>query len=156
LVGAVEKDLRRGSLSGFSVIANGLLVDAQNILCRRRIIRTIKENKFISRCYAGNLAGVLLSDGKVMPCELRSETFGNIRDQSFPTLWRSKEAKEFEKVCDTCYCTHECFIGPNIIFNGRYSLAVFLLAGYLGAIRNLNRFPRMFGSRTDALGSARP
>ncbi|MDR3637981.1 MAG: radical SAM protein [Isosphaeraceae bacterium] len=124
----VEEDLGEQRLAGYAGIARGFIVNAQNILARRRILATIKDPRFRSRCYAGNLAGVLLSDGLLRPCELRPEVLGNIRDRPFPELWRSKEADTFKQTCDHCFCTHECFLASNIIFNKRHAPALVGLA----------------------------
>jgi MoaA/NifB/PqqE/SkfB family radical SAM enzyme len=125
----VEKDLMQQDVPGYSGLLHGHLVNAQNVLARQRIIETVLSNKFISRCYAGNLAGVLESDGRLRPCELRPEVFGNVREQKFDELWRSEQAQQFQKDCASCYCTHECFVAPNIVFNPRYTPRMLQLAG---------------------------
>lgn len=124
----VEGDLMRSDLPGYSGGLHGYIVNAQNILARRRIVETVRNNRFISRCYAGNLAGVLLSDGTIMACELRSEVLGNIRKQNFRDIWLSGQTKAFKKSCDTCRCTHECFLAPTIVFNARYAPKLAALA----------------------------
>jgi MoaA/NifB/PqqE/SkfB family radical SAM enzyme len=125
----VESDLMQQDVPGYSGLLHGYLVNAQNVLARQRIIETVLSNKFISRCYAGNLSGVLESDGRLRPCELRPEIFGNVREQKFDELWQSAQARKFQKDCAGCYCTHECFMAPNIVFNPSYTPRMLQLAG---------------------------
>jgi MoaA/NifB/PqqE/SkfB family radical SAM enzyme len=94
---------------------------AKNTLRRDIIYRIKDEKRMIGACYAGRLIGVMYPDGQVKPCELRGDTFGNIRDfdYDFTGLWRSGEAKTIRRSIksDGCFCTHECFLTMNIMFN---------------------------------------
>jgi len=99
---------------------------AKNTLRRDIIYRIKTEKKKIGTCYAGQLIGVMLPNGRVNPCELREETFGNIRNfaYNFTLLWRSKEAKAIRKKISSekCFCTHECFLTMNLFFNPKFLL----------------------------------
>ncbi|MBI4993291.1 radical SAM protein [Candidatus Wolfebacteria bacterium] len=85
------------------------------------VYKTTVENKYLSPCYAGRTAGVIDENGNIKPCEILSDTFGNIRDYdyNFKKLWTDVKAKKIrKKILDTkCFCTHECFVGNNVIFN---------------------------------------
>lgn len=97
------------------------LATASRIELNKVVYKTYIENKFQDYCYAGNLQGVMYSNGEVYPCELLTEKLGNVReyDYNFRKLWLSKRAKEVVKFIkdSKCFCTHECFINTNILFN---------------------------------------
>lgn len=64
----------------------------------------------------------MFSRGQVLPCELRSDdVIGNVRDvdYDFMKLWRSPKAEEYRRDirCNKCFCTYECFLTVNILFN---------------------------------------
>jgi hypothetical protein len=151
---AVEDDLLDQDVPGYSGLLHGYLVNAQNVLARQRIIETVLTNKFISRCYAGNLSGVLESDGRLRPCELRPEIFGNVREQTFDELWHSEQAQQFQKDCASCYCTHECFMAPNIVFNPRYTPKMVQLAGAMMLRHYQRRATRTLKAASQRLTSA--
>jgi MoaA/NifB/PqqE/SkfB family radical SAM enzyme len=96
---------------------------AQDILQRRLIHRTSLEKKRLIPCYAGRLNLVLTETGDVYPCEILTETFGNIRDHDYDVgkVIRSEKAREvIRSIMDNgCYCTHECYLMTNILFNPR-------------------------------------
>lgn len=90
------------------------------------IERDLKGDNSSIPCLAGNLAGVMYSDGEVYPCELENISFGNIRDYhyDFKQLWFNTKAEAFRKHLSStpCFCTHECFLGVNLSFNPWYLL----------------------------------
>ncbi|MEW5744756.1 MAG: radical SAM protein [Nitrospirota bacterium] len=94
---------------------------AQDILQRRLIHRTWREQKRIVPCYAGRLNLVLTECGDVFPCEMLTEPFGNVRDCQYDmgTVIRSASAKKsIESIrAGRCCCTHECYFMTNILFN---------------------------------------
>ncbi len=81
---------------------------------------TLKNEKQLIPCYAGNLSAVIDVEGNVYPCELYKK-FGNLSDYNFDfkKLWFSKNANEIRKEIKNkaCYCTHSCFQFVNILFN---------------------------------------
>lgn len=96
---------------------------AQDILQRRLINRTTLEQKRLVPCYAGRLNLVLSESGNVYPCEILTETFGNVKDFDYDLrkVVRSDNAKKIVRsIMDKkCYCTHECYFMTNILFNPR-------------------------------------
>ncbi|HJP17024.1 MAG TPA: radical SAM protein [Nitrospinota bacterium] len=96
-----------------------------------RIIETASYNKFITPCYAGYLNAVMYEDGDVFPCELLDQKIGNIRDfdYDFGALWNSEKNKRIRSfIKDTkCFCTHECFLTTNILFNPKQVLKMLLV-----------------------------
>jgi MoaA/NifB/PqqE/SkfB family radical SAM enzyme len=94
---------------------------AQDILQRRLIHRTMKEQRRLIPCYAGKLNLVLTETGAVYPCEILARSLGNVRDCGYDIrkLLQSSEAKEVVGFIrdGRCYCTHECYFMTNILFN---------------------------------------
>lgn len=108
-------------MSGHTNFRFSKITTAARILMNKEIIKTYEEKIFQSYCYAGELQGVLYSNGDVYPCELLSEKLGNVREYgyNFRKLWRdTKKQRVVEWIKDKkCFCTHECFINTNILFN---------------------------------------
>ncbi len=94
---------------------------AQDIIQRRLIHETILREKRIIPCYAGRLNLVLTERGDVYPCEILTESLGNIRDYDYDMgkIVQSEKAGEIVDaiVRNRCYCTHECYFMTNILFN---------------------------------------
>ena len=64
----------------------------------------------------------MFSRGQVLPCELLvDKVMGNVRDYDydFKKIWFSKEADEIREWIrkNKCFCTYECFLTINILFN---------------------------------------
>lgn len=97
---------------------------AQDILQRRLIHYTLLALKRITPCYAGRLNLVLTETGEVYPCEMLTESFGNVRDYDYDMgqILRSEKAREVTGSIQNgrCYCTHECYFMTNILFNPRW------------------------------------
>lgn len=94
---------------------------AQDILQRRLINRTMLEQKRLIPCYAGRLNLVLSENGDVFPCEILTETFGNVKDFDYD-IKKVVQSDNAKKIINSimnkkCYCTHECFFMTNILFN---------------------------------------
>ena len=85
------------------------------------ILAVSKEEKFVTKCTAGNLSYVGMEDGSLKPCEILSNKIGNFATQNnMDALYKSKEAKELRNfIVDTkCKCTYECSMSTNTLFNG--------------------------------------
>jgi radical SAM protein with 4Fe4S-binding SPASM domain len=117
----VEDDIITKRLPGYSNFPLSNFVIARDIIGRRLTIKLLRERKYQIPCYAGNLTGVLRSNGDVYPCELLEEKFGNLREvnYNFKELWLSEKAEHIRRqiIKTKCFCTHECFITNNILFN---------------------------------------
>ncbi|ADH87075.1 SPASM domain-containing protein [Desulfurivibrio alkaliphilus] len=96
---------------------------AQDILQRRYILATARQGQAQLPCYAGRLNLVIADDGTVYPCEdFRSAmAMGNIRDfdGKLKNLLASPRAREVVAAIRRhgCFCTHECYMMTNILFN---------------------------------------
>lgn len=118
----LERNLK-DRVSGTYSFRGARIKAAQDILQRRLIHRTTLEEKRLIPCYAGRLNLVLTETGDVYPCEILTETFGNVREAGYDMgkLIRSKRAVEVIRsiTSNKCYCTHECYFMTNILFNPR-------------------------------------
>ena len=128
----LEKNLHEGKSRVYR-FRGGRIKAAQDILQRRLIRRTMREHKRIIPCYAGRLNLVLNEAGDVFPCELLTESFGNVRDFDCD-MGRVVRSERACRILDSimnngCFCTHECYFMTNILFNPRMYPA--LLKEYL-------------------------
>lgn len=99
----------------------GRLKAAQDLVQRRLIHRTLVEQRRLIPCYAGRLNLVLSETGEVYPCELLTQSLGNVRDNDYDLgkILRSEPAAAALRAIEQqhCYCTHECYMITNILFN---------------------------------------
>jgi len=81
---------------------------------------TIRTNKQLIPCRAGDIFAVVYPKGEVAICELLP-TIGNLREKSIKKIWNSEEAEAQRKniAAKKCYCTHGCFQPTNVIFYPR-------------------------------------
>ncbi|WP_455211974.1 SPASM domain-containing protein, partial [Kaarinaea lacus] len=94
---------------------------AQDILQRRLILQTMEEKSQLIPCYAGVSNIVVTESGEVYPCEIRNDSFGNLRDYDY-RLERVLKTPQARKTLNSiknkqCYCTHECNFMTNILLN---------------------------------------
>lgn len=118
----LEQDNKARRLSGYYKMPFSDILNAKRIVRPRLIAKTVRENKYQIPCYAGSLGGAMFSQGQVLPCELLvDKVMGNVRDYDydFKKIWFSKEADEIRKWIrkNKCFCTYECFLTINILFN---------------------------------------
>jgi MoaA/NifB/PqqE/SkfB family radical SAM enzyme len=117
----LERGIKEGAYHGHAVYPMSDFITARELVGRRIQIDLLKSNSYQIPCYAANLMGVIKSNGDVMACELRDDKLGNIRehDYDFRKLWLSSKAKAISKdiLDNKCFCTHECFMSTNILFN---------------------------------------
>ena len=117
----LDRGIKQGAYHGHSVYPMSNLITARELVGRRIQLDVLKQNTYQIPCYAANLMGVIKSNGDVMACELRDDKLGNIReyDYDFRKLWLDSKAKAISKdiIDNKCFCTHECFMSTNILFN---------------------------------------
>lgn len=99
----------------------GNIIDAEK---RRIIIGLYKREKIrYLKCCAGASVTVITPDGKVMPCELKSDIAGDLRKTDYKILpiLNSVDMKRIRKsiYSSKCICTHECFLGPSLLTDCR-------------------------------------
>lgn len=119
-VGRLEKDLKgeRPKMYHFNLAR---LKSAQDLVQRRLIYETARQNRRLLPCYAGRIAAVMNEEGDVFPCEILTESMGNVRDAGYDLMkvFRSEKADRIRAQINRtkCYCTHECYFVTNILFN---------------------------------------
>ena len=95
-----------------------------NIILFNLQIDTLTRNKQVIDCIFGDLMGVIDSNGDVRLCELL-EPVGNVKQMPFSQIWRSQVADaQRDYIRQSCFCTHECFIVPSILYNPKNYLKV--------------------------------
>ncbi len=102
---------------------------AQDILQRRLTHDTWVGQKRLTPCYAGRLNLVLTEAGDVFACESFNNRMGNVKDTGYDMkkLLKSEDALRVVRSIreNTCYCTHECYMMTNILFNPERYPALF-------------------------------
>jgi MoaA/NifB/PqqE/SkfB family radical SAM enzyme len=132
---AMEEGIKDRMLSGYDRFPFADVINAKRIVRHQVIAKVIRENRMILPCYGGSLGGALFAGGDVLPCELHDDLkLGNVRDfnYDFKKIWFSEKADHARKVIreTKCFCTYECFLTLNILFNPRVYPR--LLKEYLG------------------------
>jgi MoaA/NifB/PqqE/SkfB family radical SAM enzyme len=79
--------------------------------------RIAVERTQVIPCRAGVLSGVVYSNGDVSVCETHPP-LGNLRQNSFPEIWHSPEARRLRDAIrrKECHCTNEVFLWPSITY----------------------------------------
>jgi radical SAM protein with 4Fe4S-binding SPASM domain len=113
----------KNKASGIYRFKGGKIKAAQDILQRRMIHETFVRNRALIPCYAGRLNLVLTESGDVYPCESFTMKLGNVRDNGYD-IKRILKNRENRNIINSirdigCFCTHECYMMTNILFNHR-------------------------------------
>jgi MoaA/NifB/PqqE/SkfB family radical SAM enzyme len=120
LVVQIASDIKSKKI-GYYGFPFASLVNLKNLIMYEEILDIARSKQTRFPCTAGKLIGVIFEDGTVAPCELLNEQFGNLRENEydFKKVWNSERAAKIrEKIAERrCSCTHECFLGMNILFN---------------------------------------
>ncbi|MAG08666.1 hypothetical protein CMO89_04280 [Candidatus Woesearchaeota archaeon] len=97
------------------------LLRAAKLVMRDVISKTLKQKRMVLPCVAGDKFVILNETGKVYPCELLSMEMGDLRQENYDIkriLFSAKGRKVKKFIKDTkCFCTFECAIQNNIIYN---------------------------------------
>ena len=118
----MEKEYKSGSLGGYDHFPFADFINAKRIVRHNLIAKIARDNEYQIPCYAGNLGGAMFANGDVYPCELLIDRkLGNVREAGydFKKIWFSREAETARKFIreSKCFCTYECFLTINILFN---------------------------------------
>jgi len=96
---------------------------AKDLVLRRMALDIYRGGSCPYPCEAGRVAGVLMPEGDVYPCELWADKIGNVRESGydFPAVWSSERARaaRAEIVSTHCSCYHQCFLSNTIFWNPR-------------------------------------
>lgn len=95
---------------------------AQDVIQRQLIHRTASTNTRQLPCYAGRINLVATESGALYPCENFNASFllGNLRDfncDASKLLAAGQAGDIIDRIGRECFCTHECFMMTNILFN---------------------------------------
>lgn len=119
-IGLLAANLRKKTGTNYS-FGGARLKAAQDIVQRRLINKTIIHDQQMIPCQAGRLTLVVTETGDVYPCESFQMKLGNVREMGYDLqqlLKSSKNDKLIRMIKDrACYCTHECYMMMNILFN---------------------------------------
>jgi radical SAM protein with 4Fe4S-binding SPASM domain len=133
---ALAQALRQGSQPRYRFLGARLKA-AQDVLQRRIIAETLQRQGRVIPCHAGRLNLVLDERGELYPCEEFSLRLGNVRDHDFnvQATARSPQARAVlaSIARGDCWCTHECYMMTNILFD---------LRRYPALLREYLRLPR--------------
>jgi MoaA/NifB/PqqE/SkfB family radical SAM enzyme len=93
-------------------------------------VETMRQETQVVPCTAGKLSTVVYANGDVSVCELH-KPLGNLRQRSFPQIWRSEQARRLREsiAAKDCYCTTEVFLWPSIVYQPVPLLRVMARAG---------------------------
>src|SRR5262249_50832739 len=120
---------KSGSLSGYDHFPFADFINAKRIVRHNLIAKIARTNEYQIPCYAGNLGGALFANGDVYPWELllrrKAGKRRHARDD-FRQIWFSEAAEASRRFIreSKCFCTYECFLTINILFNPRMMPAV--------------------------------
>jgi radical SAM protein with 4Fe4S-binding SPASM domain len=125
----MEQEYKTGALGGYDSFPFADFINAKRIVRHNLIAKIVRTNEYQIPCYAGNLGGAMFANGDVYPCELLIDRkLGNVREAGydFQKIWFSPEAEEARRFIreSKCFCTYECFLTINILFNPRMMPAV--------------------------------
>ncbi|MBI1935314.1 radical SAM protein [Candidatus Woesearchaeota archaeon] len=121
LLAETEKKIREGKIGGYKVLG-GDLYTATNLVFRDMLVRTFETGKYQSPCYAGITNGIIYPTGDVFACEIRADSkMGNLKDVDYDLrkIWLNEASGALRKdIKDTkCFCTFECQLSTNVLFN---------------------------------------
>lgn len=121
----LEEDIAGGKWPNFNFPLHKVVL-LKNFSVYRDIAETYKANKYQNPCWALTLSGVISEKGDLYPCELlENSKIGNLRDVNYDIsrLWFSKESNQIrERISDKCFCTYECALSTNTLFNAKFYL----------------------------------
>ena len=121
LLGQMEDDARSGRVRGYGFFRR--LLHAKDLVLRRMALDIYRGGSCPYPCEAGRVAGVLMPEGDVYPCELWEKPVGNVRESNydFPAVWNSERAKKAreEIISSRCSCYHQCFLSNTLFWNRR-------------------------------------
>ncbi len=121
LLSVMEEDIKRGRFRGYGFLSG--LLHAKDVMLRRMALDIFEHGTFHLPCQAGRVAGVLMPEGELYPCELWKDSMGNVREAGYsvPALWTGEKADEIRRqiIESRCTCFHQCFLSNTIFWNPR-------------------------------------
>lgn len=125
----MKEDFGKGIWPYYNFPFNKLIMK-KNFRVYEDIIKIHSKNQYLSPCYSMSLSCVLTEKGDLYPCELLANSkVGNIREinYDFSKIWYSPKSEEIRrKIKNKCFCTYECALSVNTLFNPNFYLQSFL------------------------------
>lgn len=119
MLGLMERDIRAGKVRGYGFFSR--LLHAKDIILRRMALDIHRTGEYRVPCQAGRVAGVIMPEGQVYPCELWDRPAGDLRQAGYDmtAVWNSDEARRIRReiVESACTCYHQCFLSNSIFWN---------------------------------------
>lgn len=80
-------------------------------------VETIKQDRQVVPCQAGQISAVVYANGDVGVCEIH-KPLGNLRQKRFWEIWKSPEAQALRETIarKECHCTTEVFMWSSIVY----------------------------------------
>lgn len=80
-------------------------------------VETIKQDRQVVPCKAGQISAVVYANGDVGVCEIH-KPIGNLRQRRFWEIWRSPEANALRETIarKECHCTTEVFLWSSVVY----------------------------------------
>lgn len=115
-----DKILKREA-KGYDIFFSGLY-DAVSLRTKKTVMETLEKNAFRTQCYAGTTNCIILPDGEVRACEMRTDVeMGNLSDFDWdlPKLISSEQAQNVRSdiLPSDCFCSFECQASCNTAYN---------------------------------------
>ncbi len=126
LTNKINSDVKKNKIINYNKNSiQGKIHQKKDIISYEMVKEMYLKPKFISRCHAGGLFGIITADGKVFPCEiLEKNLMGDLRENNMNLMkiWRNNVSNETRKFIkkSNCNCTYECALSYNILGNWRY------------------------------------
>jgi len=135
LLTETDKKIKEGKISGYKVLG-GDFYTATNLTYRDMLVKTFETGKYQSPCYAAITNGIIYPSGDVFACEIRDDLkLGNLSevDYDLRKLWLSEKSDNIRKDIkdNRCFCTFECQLSTNVLFNPKYLAKTALKFGEL-------------------------
>lgn len=114
--GFVSDQLRLSQESSSALLRRGKRYYLRGLQARLRGEAGAKPKP---RCVALRSHLRILPDGGVPICQFNTEVVGNLREESFDSLWKKSNVAEARRWVDACPgCWAECEVMPNAIYTG--------------------------------------
>jgi MoaA/NifB/PqqE/SkfB family radical SAM enzyme len=80
-------------------------------------VETIKQDRQVVPCQAGQISAVVYANGDVGVCEIH-KPLGNLRQKRFWEIWRSPAAAALRQTIarKECHCTTEVFLWSSVVY----------------------------------------
>lgn len=114
----IKESFNKKSILNLKDLINKIFI-VKDMIQKYIIINVAKNNKYVTPCTGGRLSYVIMEDGKIKPCEILDESYGNIFENNFSNIIGSDQANKSRKniIKDKCKCTYECAMSTNALFS---------------------------------------